>query len=590
MKTFVLVLALAAAVLSGSPVSSGYAQPAGGEISFQLFYDSLSPYGNWVYTEDYGYCWNPSVEEGWRPYTDGSWAYTDGGWTWSSNEPWGWATYHYGRWVETSDSGWLWVPGTEWAPAWVSWRTGDEYVGWAPLPPEAEWRPSYGFGTGIDVAFNIPPAYYNFCPTASFCAPYVRPHCLPRGRNIGIFNNTVNVTNIAVTNVNNNTVIFNKGPDYDRVSRLSKYPVQHARLERWNDLDQERVRGGYAWNRMEKGVYRAYSPRVSRRGENERPARISAEFRGDQLRRAWRSSEWKGRGENGRTASPEVAERTSRNRDSEAPWKRSAAAIEQQRAAARQAQRERQPEEQARRQQNGNTRWSEIQDVDERRSAAARSQAAAQRAAAGRKQDSSTRAERSRESAATAAWRRDQNARNAQRQEEAFDQQRQEEARRNAARRNAQSGEDQRQATQRNIQRQQVAAREREAAESRRQQQADQVRRNAGAQSQQQNAWQKQQRQPREQAAVQQRQQQQRETWQKQQRQNQQREESQGNRQQQQRQAPQANNWQRQQQQRQAAQASLQRQQQSQKQAVQQGQQQRRQQGNKDKKKEKDEE
>lgn len=31
--------------------------------------------------------------------------------------------------------GWVWVPGVEWAPAWVSWRVGGGYIGWAPLPP-----------------------------------------------------------------------------------------------------------------------------------------------------------------------------------------------------------------------------------------------------------------------------------------------------------------------------------------------------------------------------------------------------------------------------------------------------------------------
>lgn len=32
--------------------------------------------------------------------------------------------------------GWIWVRGEEWAPAWVDWRRGSDYVGWAPLPPD----------------------------------------------------------------------------------------------------------------------------------------------------------------------------------------------------------------------------------------------------------------------------------------------------------------------------------------------------------------------------------------------------------------------------------------------------------------------
>jgi hypothetical protein len=66
----------------------------------------------------------------WRPYTNGRWVYTDAGWTWISEEPFGWATYHYGRWARLRNIGWIWVSGDEWAPAWVSWRKSNDYVGW----------------------------------------------------------------------------------------------------------------------------------------------------------------------------------------------------------------------------------------------------------------------------------------------------------------------------------------------------------------------------------------------------------------------------------------------------------------------------
>ncbi len=92
---------------------------AAAEITFQTFYDGLSPYGDWVEIDDYGYCWQPWVDSGWAPYTDGEWANTDSGWTWVSNEDFGWATYHYGRWMQVSGRGWVWVPGYEWGPGWV---------------------------------------------------------------------------------------------------------------------------------------------------------------------------------------------------------------------------------------------------------------------------------------------------------------------------------------------------------------------------------------------------------------------------------------------------------------------------------------
>ena len=91
MKKLVFLLALAAATLCAPARAQEEV-----EITYQDFYDGLSSYGDWVYVDSYGYCWQPRVEEGWRPYTNGGWVYTDAGWTWSSDEEWGWATDHYG--------------------------------------------------------------------------------------------------------------------------------------------------------------------------------------------------------------------------------------------------------------------------------------------------------------------------------------------------------------------------------------------------------------------------------------------------------------------------------------------------------------
>lgn len=99
------------------------------------FYAPLTPVGTWVEIHDYGRCWRPaSVTVGWRPYCDGDWVWTDCGWYWESDEPWAWACYHYGTWVYADDY-WYWVPGIEWSPAWVYWRVGGGYCGWAPYPP-----------------------------------------------------------------------------------------------------------------------------------------------------------------------------------------------------------------------------------------------------------------------------------------------------------------------------------------------------------------------------------------------------------------------------------------------------------------------
>jgi hypothetical protein len=69
------------------------------EVDESYFYTSLAAHGSWVQNASFGWVWYPSHRPyGWRPYTVGHWSYTNGGdWLWVSAEPYGWATYHYGR-------------------------------------------------------------------------------------------------------------------------------------------------------------------------------------------------------------------------------------------------------------------------------------------------------------------------------------------------------------------------------------------------------------------------------------------------------------------------------------------------------------
>jgi hypothetical protein len=118
-------------------------QDQGGEdASLEDFNEPLSNYGNWVEVEGYGRVWQPSEDvagEDFVPYaSDGSWAANDDGtYVFESkyDQEFGWATYHYGRWVEHDEYGWVWIPGTTWAPSWVEWRYGGGYVGWVPMGP-----------------------------------------------------------------------------------------------------------------------------------------------------------------------------------------------------------------------------------------------------------------------------------------------------------------------------------------------------------------------------------------------------------------------------------------------------------------------
>ena len=87
-------------------------------VSFQIFYDQLGSYGQWVDYPDYGYIWIPYVRETFAPYsTNGYWVLTEYGWSWMSDYNWGWAVFHYGRWGFNNALGWFWVPGYEWGPS-----------------------------------------------------------------------------------------------------------------------------------------------------------------------------------------------------------------------------------------------------------------------------------------------------------------------------------------------------------------------------------------------------------------------------------------------------------------------------------------
>ncbi|MBK9517294.1 MAG: hypothetical protein IPO09_08075 [Anaeromyxobacter sp.] len=131
-----------------------------GGVSLSTFQEPLSPYGAWQDVPGHGEVWRPSVPAGWRPYYYGRWEWTTEGWLWVSDEPFGWATYHYGRWSFDRGLGWFWVPGYQWAPAWVSWRYSGDVVGWAPLAP----------GLSLYVTdFAFVDFHWTFVPTVRFC-------------------------------------------------------------------------------------------------------------------------------------------------------------------------------------------------------------------------------------------------------------------------------------------------------------------------------------------------------------------------------------------------------------------------------------
>lgn len=192
--------------------------------TYEAFREPLSSDGDWFTAPELGYVWRPRVAANpdWRPYTRGQWVSTDRGWTWVSEEPFGWATYHYGRWTILRGVGWVWVPGIEWAPAWVSWRSGDEYVGWAPLPPETDFDER-------GAVRDEPSLPYAFVTYERFCEPAVVNNIVSVQQNVTIINKTKNITKIVRNR--NTKIVINQGPKVSEVASKTKRSIEPLKVE-----------------------------------------------------------------------------------------------------------------------------------------------------------------------------------------------------------------------------------------------------------------------------------------------------------------------------------------------------------------------
>ncbi len=245
--------------------------PAETDISY--FYDYLASYGIWVRYAPYGYVWIPrSVGLSWRPYTYGRWVWTNYGWTWLSYEKWGWACYHYGRWGWDRRLGWYWVPGTVWAPAWVTWRWGRLYIGWAPLPPDIEFVPGVGIRS---LPYDFPHHYWVFIEGRYFQHEYLDRYVLPYERNATVINFTVHKANLA----QRNRLLFNDGVDVEQVRLATGREISRYQLE-------DAARPGES--RVSRETVNIYRP-VIRKNETASPKSVlereEAETRVPEIRR-----------------------------------------------------------------------------------------------------------------------------------------------------------------------------------------------------------------------------------------------------------------------------------------------------------------
>jgi hypothetical protein len=202
-------------------------------ITYQNFYDELSPYGSWIDYPGYGNVWSPRLEAGFRPYaTNGHWEYSNEGWMWASSYNWGWAPFHYGRWLYDDNYGWLWMPGYEWSPAWVTWGYADDYYCWAPLMPGVDARAAYG-------SWQPHPYYWNVCGRDHIYdsnIPLQRPEQVnaiaPR---IAIMNN--------FSNTRTHNLYYAQGPRLDEVERFTNKRITQVSIRDTRTMGQARRTG-----------------------------------------------------------------------------------------------------------------------------------------------------------------------------------------------------------------------------------------------------------------------------------------------------------------------------------------------------------
>ncbi len=224
-------------------------------VSYQTFYDELSPYGQWVYDPEFGNVWVPNEGGDFRPYgSRGYWAMTEYGNTWISDDPWGWAVYHYGRWTYNPYYGWIWVPGYDWAPAWVSWRFGNGYAGWAPLSP--------GYYVGSN--YGCPDNWWVFTGPRHLYAHDHYNYWSDRGRNHTYINQTTIINNVYTDN--HTHVQYNYGPRASTIQQVTHQPVQVYRTTQ---------AGRPGTTSVQQNTVNIYRPQVSRTSVNTaRPANV----------------------------------------------------------------------------------------------------------------------------------------------------------------------------------------------------------------------------------------------------------------------------------------------------------------------------
>ena len=263
------------------------------EQSTAVFFEALGDHGDWFQTDRHGFAWRPKravIDPEWRPYTDGRWQWTEYGWTWQSLEPYGWAVYHYGRWFRHPNVGWLWSPGHEWAPAWVSWRVkGSEFIGWAPLPPEGKTAPR-AYGTTVDRDLEVPPGNYVFLPTRDFDEPTYVHKFVERPRQMEMLRGSRNVTRLEELATTEGKTRVAGGPDPGTISSVIREQRQNPDLQPVPQLNlvlAGNPESGHKGDTVEGGSMLLFAPKLGPVNHNRKPKETKETLRVAQRDHGW---------------------------------------------------------------------------------------------------------------------------------------------------------------------------------------------------------------------------------------------------------------------------------------------------------------
>lgn len=221
-------------------------------VSFQSFYDVLSPMGEWIQItkedidedlndgegqsvkslvgfaeDDFLYIWKPNTDNSWKPYMNGRWEFTEQGWLWVSSDNWGNTTYNYGRWWNSLKYGWVWLPGYTWAPAWVRWKVSDngKHLGWTALTPKAKWKSETGISSD-NYKYKNNDADWVFTDYNSFTGELNSAKITTVNENSALVKNATDITDIRTEN----DVIITNGPDVNKIEEKTGKKYNRKRL------------------------------------------------------------------------------------------------------------------------------------------------------------------------------------------------------------------------------------------------------------------------------------------------------------------------------------------------------------------------